>query len=344
MTGFFSLESAPDGQNPPVESVIAPVVHEAVRAYQIVTGTPKPCVHWDEAAEWERQSTRLSVRAALDGVTPAEQHQQWMEQRQAEGWRWGPVRDAENKLNPALVPYEDLSEDQRRLDVLRNMIVRSLVAPIGEDEPVREGGVDRASLRALRAAGTAGTWRAGGSPYGPRFVWAEVAGYLRGIGDGTSPVFDGGDGQQADADVQLIAAAVNNLLPLLEELEQAEWAIRVLRDDRRRAQDFRTTALREIEDPEPLRGLFNRAGFRYLAVDHSGLGLLNFPFTSDMLQGLVGHLDRAAETYRRIETGDEPTSEETALVTAYAGADRAAEMGPAQVIALAARIRLDGRP
>jgi len=43
-------------------------------------------------------------------------HQEWMKQRQAEGWKWGPAHDAANKEHPCLVPYAQLPEHEKDVD------------------------------------------------------------------------------------------------------------------------------------------------------------------------------------------------------------------------------------
>lgn len=43
-------------------------------------------------------------------------HNRWAEKRLAEGWRWGPVRDDKARTTPNLVPYDELSEEDKDLD------------------------------------------------------------------------------------------------------------------------------------------------------------------------------------------------------------------------------------
>ncbi|HEV2915678.1 MAG TPA: TRAFs-binding domain-containing protein [Pyrinomonadaceae bacterium] len=43
-------------------------------------------------------------------------HEVWARQRLADGWRYGPVRDDARKEHPCLVPYEELSEDEKEYD------------------------------------------------------------------------------------------------------------------------------------------------------------------------------------------------------------------------------------
>jgi hypothetical protein len=43
-------------------------------------------------------------------------HEAWARERIADGWRWGPVRDDQDRRHPSLVPYEDLGEEERKYD------------------------------------------------------------------------------------------------------------------------------------------------------------------------------------------------------------------------------------
>ena len=103
---------------------IAPVVHEAIRAYQKVLGQ-KPSPAWEEAT-WEKESTIEGVKFALADPTPGQQHNQWMQERLEAGWTWGPQRDNDAKTNPALVPFEELPESEQAKDTLLIAIAHAL--------------------------------------------------------------------------------------------------------------------------------------------------------------------------------------------------------------------------
>jgi RyR domain len=45
-------------------------------------------------------------------------HEVWSRQRIDDGWQYGPVRDDSRKEHPSLVPYEELSESERKYDVI----------------------------------------------------------------------------------------------------------------------------------------------------------------------------------------------------------------------------------
>lgn len=103
---------------------IAEICHEANRTYCKIIGDPvQPC--WDESPQWQRESAINGVIQILNGylITPGKTHESWMAHKIADGWKYGPVKDAEKKEHPCLVPYDQLPEEQRRKDYLFLSIV-----------------------------------------------------------------------------------------------------------------------------------------------------------------------------------------------------------------------------
>ncbi len=43
-------------------------------------------------------------------------HEVWALGRMGEGWTWGPVRDDSRRETPCLVPYEELSDEEKAYD------------------------------------------------------------------------------------------------------------------------------------------------------------------------------------------------------------------------------------
>jgi hypothetical protein len=52
----------------------------------------------------------------------------WCAQKENDGWVYGPQKDAVAKTHPCLVPYEQLSADQRKKDRLFFAIVPAVLA------------------------------------------------------------------------------------------------------------------------------------------------------------------------------------------------------------------------
>lgn len=108
---------------------IAQVCHEANREYCRLIGDYSQ-EHWTEAAQWQRDSAIKGVEYALANPSaPASaQHDAWVVDKITDGWKFGPVKDAAQKLHPCIVPYAELPLEQRLKDSLFKAIVNGLSA------------------------------------------------------------------------------------------------------------------------------------------------------------------------------------------------------------------------
>ena len=106
---------------------IARVCHEANRALCQALGDDSQ-VSWDDAPEWQRQSAHKGVDFNMDNPdAPASaSHDSWLRQKEADGWKYGPVKNAELKEHPCFVPYEQLPAEQQAKDHLFKAIVGAL--------------------------------------------------------------------------------------------------------------------------------------------------------------------------------------------------------------------------
>jgi hypothetical protein len=106
---------------------IARLAHEVNRIYCESLGDTSQ-LPWDEAPEWQQRSVRSGVIHLLThkDATPEDSHANWLKDKEAEGWSYGPVKNELFKTHPCLVPYAELPEQQRYKDALFHTIVRSL--------------------------------------------------------------------------------------------------------------------------------------------------------------------------------------------------------------------------
>lgn len=106
---------------------IARVCHEANRALCLANGDSSQ-VGWDDAPQWQKDSAISGVRFVLMNPTagPEASHEEWSRHKLEQGWTYGPVKDAEAKQHPCLIPWTGLPASQRMKDVLLTAIVRSL--------------------------------------------------------------------------------------------------------------------------------------------------------------------------------------------------------------------------
>lgn len=106
---------------------IAHVVHEAVRAWKAATGQV-PLPSWDEAEDWMRVSTIKAVafRLANPSAPASAEHERWLSEKRASGWRFGVERDEAARTNPNMLAYEELSKHERAKDALIINVVDAL--------------------------------------------------------------------------------------------------------------------------------------------------------------------------------------------------------------------------
>ena len=111
----------------PLEEVIAQVAHEVNRAYcQSIGDNSQPS--WEDAPDWQKQSALNGVEYHLANpdATPENSHENWLEAKRVDGWRYGPIKDPEAKTHPCYVPYSELPQEQRSKDYLFRAVVHAL--------------------------------------------------------------------------------------------------------------------------------------------------------------------------------------------------------------------------
>lgn len=109
-------------------SSVAKICHEANKAYCETIGDNSQ-VPWDEAPDWQKESAIIGVKMHAENpdAGPEASHKCWMEQKLAEGWKYGPVKNPETKEHPCIVHFADLPKEQQVKDVLFRAIVHALI-------------------------------------------------------------------------------------------------------------------------------------------------------------------------------------------------------------------------
>lgn len=115
---------------------IAQLAHEVNRAYCASLGDTSQTA-WADAPEWQKASALAGVdmHIANPDATPEQSHESWLAQKTAEGWAWGEVKDAENKLHPCFLPYAELPAEQKAKDYLFRGVVHAALA-LPAPEPI----------------------------------------------------------------------------------------------------------------------------------------------------------------------------------------------------------------
>ena len=108
-------------------NTIAMACHEANRAWCAGKGDYSQ-KGWSEAEAWQKESAIKGVEFRLDNPNAKHdaQHNAWMADKVNDGWVYGPVKDAEKKTHPCIVPFEQLPLFQQKKDALFCAIVDAL--------------------------------------------------------------------------------------------------------------------------------------------------------------------------------------------------------------------------
>lgn len=106
---------------------IARIAHEVNRAYcQSIGDDSQPT--WESAPEWQRKSAINGVEyhIANPNAGPDHSHLEWMREKEADGWKYGPVKDASKKEHPCFLPYDQLPREQKAKDYVFRAVVHAL--------------------------------------------------------------------------------------------------------------------------------------------------------------------------------------------------------------------------
>ena len=106
---------------------IARVAHEVNRAYCQSLGDYSQMV-WDESPDWQQKSAIQGVSLHLESnISPQDSHANWMRQKQLDGWKYGPEKNPTKKEHPCMLPYRELTPDQKAKDFIFKAVVSSLM-------------------------------------------------------------------------------------------------------------------------------------------------------------------------------------------------------------------------
>ncbi len=107
---------------------IAAVCHEANRALTKILSDVPVQPPWDDAPEEMIRSAVKGVIWRMDNprASAGAQHDEWVRAKLEDGWKLGPVKDAEKKEHPALIPYDQLAPGVQLKDALFTAIVLAI--------------------------------------------------------------------------------------------------------------------------------------------------------------------------------------------------------------------------
>lgn len=107
---------------------IARVCHEANRAYCQSLGDYSQ-LPWHAAPKWQRLSVFDGILFHRDNpdALPEASHENWLREKEADGWTYGPIKDPDLKQHPCCVCYSALPPEQKAKDYIFAAIVKQLL-------------------------------------------------------------------------------------------------------------------------------------------------------------------------------------------------------------------------
>lgn len=107
---------------------IARMAHEANKLYcEKIGDDSQP--HWTDAPDGQKDSIAKGVCFLMNNpdAKPSDSHESWLSYKEANGWKYGPVKDTEKKEHPCFVPFDELPDEQQIKDILFVKLVRALL-------------------------------------------------------------------------------------------------------------------------------------------------------------------------------------------------------------------------
>jgi hypothetical protein len=160
--GLLDHACTPDLTHNCTYEVIARAFHEDYVQAELAKGltrdTNPSLLPWEELNEDMKDSNRseakhtlaklnaigcnIAMTGALDDqlfeFVPEEielmakmEHERYVKERLARGWRYGPIRDTRRKTNPTLIPWEQLSEEEKEKDRISVRNIPKLLSMVG---------------------------------------------------------------------------------------------------------------------------------------------------------------------------------------------------------------------
>jgi len=96
---------------------IAKQCHDANRKYCKSIGDDSQPT-WAKVEDWQKESAVNGVKHLIENpdAKPEDSHNSWLAEKEADGWKFGEVKDVDKKEHPCFVPYSELSDEQKEKD------------------------------------------------------------------------------------------------------------------------------------------------------------------------------------------------------------------------------------
>lgn len=115
----------------------ARAAHEVNRVFCAALGDTSQ-TFWGEAEGWQKDAARKGTIRVLEGNTSVgDTHQEWMNDKLRDGWKFGPLKNPSKKEHPMLIPFNQLPLSEQAKDLLFIATVQSVASKLGY--PIKGG-------------------------------------------------------------------------------------------------------------------------------------------------------------------------------------------------------------
>ena len=101
--------------------------HEANKTWCLLNGDSSQ-KSWEDSPQWQKDSAINGVKFRLENFNADidRMHNNWMEEKIADGWVYGEIKDPEKKEHPCIVPFTELPMEQQIKDALFRSIIHAM--------------------------------------------------------------------------------------------------------------------------------------------------------------------------------------------------------------------------
>lgn len=106
--------------------LIAAIAYSINVAYCASMGDEQ--LSWNDAPEGIKKGIEAGVEFHLNNpdTTPEQSHEEWLKDKEQNGWVYGETKDLANKTHPNILPYDQLPPEQRAKDHLFKAVINSI--------------------------------------------------------------------------------------------------------------------------------------------------------------------------------------------------------------------------
>ena len=110
--------------------LIARIRHLGWICFQIAADQPYNEIPNED--QWNSLINGVKYALTNPNASAEENHENWMEMKFSQGWKYEKIKDFEKKTHPDLIPFKDLPKIEQKKDIMDNLM-NKLAVKLCED-------------------------------------------------------------------------------------------------------------------------------------------------------------------------------------------------------------------